>query len=80
VTAVSQTGLRQLPPGAQPPLILNFSAATMTRPEILADVASITRGQEMQVVSHYNIRRVVDIYGAVQDRDLRAGGRDIARI
>jgi hypothetical protein len=32
------------------------------------------------VVSHYNIRRVVDIYGAVQDRDLGAVGRDIARI
>src|SRR6266540_2446230 len=49
-----------------------ISSATMTRPEILANVASITREQEMQVVSHYNIRRVVDIYGAVQDRDLRA--------
>jgi multidrug efflux pump subunit AcrB len=34
----------------------------------------------MQVVSHYNIRRVVDIYGAVQDRDLGAVGRDITRI
>src|SRR6202007_1643765 len=30
--------------------------------------------------SHYNIRRVVDIYGSVQDRDLGAVGRDIARI
>jgi len=57
-----------------------ISSATMTRPEILANVASITREQEMQVVSHYNIRRVVDIYGAVQDRDLRAVGRDITRI
>jgi hypothetical protein len=47
VTAVSQTALRQLPPGAQPPLILNFSAATMTRPEILANVTSIMREQEM---------------------------------
>ena len=24
----------------------------------------------MEVMSHYNIRRIVDIYGAVQDRDL----------
>src|SRR5439155_5074045 len=29
VTAVSQTYLRQLPTGAQPPLILNFSASTV---------------------------------------------------
>ena len=57
-----------------------ISAPTMTRPGILADVASITRSSEMAVMSHYNIRRVVDIHGAVQDRDLGAVGRDIARI
>src|ERR1700728_530259 len=41
-------------------------------PEILADVASVRRSSEMEVVSHYNIRRVVDVYAAVQDRDLGA--------
>ena len=50
------------------------------RPGILADVASIRRGSEMEVVSHYNIRRVVDIYAAVQERDLGAVGRDVTRI
>jgi CzcA family heavy metal efflux pump len=50
------------------------------RPEILADVASITRTNEMAVVNHYNIRRVVDIYAAVQDRDLGGAGREITRI
>jgi multidrug efflux pump subunit AcrB len=34
----------------------------------------------MGVVSHYNIRRVLDIYGAVQDRDLGAVGRDVQRV
>jgi multidrug efflux pump subunit AcrB len=57
---------------------LNSSAAT--RPEILADVASIKRANEMQVISHYNIRRVVDIYAAVQGRDLGAVGREVTRI
>jgi multidrug efflux pump subunit AcrB len=57
---------------------LNSSAAT--RPEILADVASIKRANEMQVISRYNIRRVVDIYAAVQGRDLGAVGRDVTRI
>jgi CzcA family heavy metal efflux pump len=57
---------------------LNSSAAT--RPEILADVASIKRANEMEVISHYNIRRVVDIYAAVQGRDLGAVGRDVTRI
>ena len=57
-----------------------ISAPTTTRPGILANVAAIHRGSEMAVLSHYNIRRVVDIYGAVQDRDLGAVGRDITRI
>jgi multidrug efflux pump subunit AcrB len=59
---------------------ISISAPTATRPGILADVTSITRASEMAVLSHYNIRRVVDIHGAVQDRDLGAVGRDIQRI
>jgi multidrug efflux pump subunit AcrB len=57
---------------------INASAAV--HPEILADVASIKRSNEMEVISHYNIRRVVDIYAAVQGRDLGAVGRDVTRI
>jgi multidrug efflux pump subunit AcrB len=34
----------------------------------------------MAIVSHYNIRRVIDIYGSVQDRDLGATSRDVERI
>jgi multidrug efflux pump subunit AcrB len=54
--------------------------ATGARPQNLGDVASISRANAMTVISHYNTRRVVDIYGSVQDRDLGAVGRDIARI
>ena len=57
-----------------------INSAAMNRPEILADVASIHRADEMAVVNHYNIRRVVDIYASVQDRDLGAVGRDVTRI
>jgi multidrug efflux pump subunit AcrB len=57
-----------------------ISSSTGTRPEILADVASIARSNEMEVLNHYNIRRVVDIYAAVQDRDLGGAGREITRI
>src|SRR5258708_27882655 len=56
------------------------NAATATRAEILADVASIKRTNEMEVISHYNIRRVVDIYAAAQGRDLGAVGREVTRI
>jgi multidrug efflux pump subunit AcrB len=57
-----------------------ISSSGSTKPEILADVATISRGVEMPVVSHYNIRRVLDIYGTVQDRDLGAVGRDVQKI
>ena len=51
-----------------------------TTPEILGDLASVERGHEMAVLNHYNIRRVIDIYGNVQDRDLGAVSRDIQKI
>jgi multidrug efflux pump subunit AcrB len=49
-------------------------------PEVLSDITTIKRGEELAVVSHYNIRRVVDIYGAVQGRDLGAVARDVEAI
>jgi multidrug efflux pump subunit AcrB len=48
--------------------------------EILGDLASVSRGHEMGVVNHYNVRRVVDVYGTVQGRDLGAVSRDVERI
>jgi multidrug efflux pump subunit AcrB len=49
-------------------------------PEIMASLASFSRGAEMGVVSHYNVLPVIDIYGAVQGRDLGAVAREIAPI
>jgi multidrug efflux pump subunit AcrB len=49
-------------------------------PAIFASLASVTRGAEMGVVSHYNVQPVIDIYGAVQGRDLGGVARDIAPI
>jgi CzcA family heavy metal efflux pump len=40
------------------------------QPQLLANLASITRGVGPAVVSHYDARPVIDIYGAVQDTDL----------
>jgi multidrug efflux pump subunit AcrB len=48
--------------------------------EILGDVGSISRGSTMAVVNHYNIHRVIDIFGSVEGRDLGSAGNDIARI
>jgi CzcA family heavy metal efflux pump len=57
-----------------------ITAAGAVRPAILANVASIHRTSEMEAINHYNIRRILDIYANVQDRDLGAVGRDINRI
>ena len=51
-----------------------------SNPEILSDLASVDRGHELEVVNHYNIRRVVDIYANVQDRDLGAVSSRITKI
>jgi multidrug efflux pump subunit AcrB len=47
---------------------------------IMASVANFSRGSEMSVVSHYNIKPVLDIFGAVQGRDLGGLARDITPI
>jgi multidrug efflux pump subunit AcrB len=57
-----------------------LASATMTRPEILSEVASLHRGNEMEAIDHYNIRRVIDIFGSVQGRDLASVGQDVTRI
>ncbi|WP_158820715.1 efflux RND transporter permease subunit [Granulicella sp. S156] len=57
-----------------------ITGGSKNNPEILADVASMKRAHEMAIVSHYNIRRVIDIYGAPQDRDLGSVSRDVERI
>ncbi len=50
------------------------------QPEILSDVADISRVNELGAVTHYNIRRTVDIYGSVQDSDLGAVGAGINKV
>jgi multidrug efflux pump subunit AcrB len=57
-----------------------ISSVSAKRPEIVADVADIKRSAEMQVVTHYNIRRTLDIYGSVQDRDLGSVATAIDKI
>jgi len=49
-------------------------------PEILADVAGFSRSTELPIVTHYNIRRTLDLYANVQDRDLGAVARQVQKI
>jgi len=56
------------------------SQAAPASPEILSDLATVQRGTEMAVVNHYNIRRVVDVYGNTEGRDLGAISRQVSKI
>jgi len=49
-------------------------------PSLMASLVSMQRGSGMAVVSHYNVAPVVDIFGAVDGRDLAGVSRDINKI
>jgi multidrug efflux pump subunit AcrB len=53
---------------------------TNAPPQILANLAYVSRASEMAVVSHYNVQQVLDIFGSVQGRDLGAVSSDINSI
>jgi len=57
-----------------------ITSSDNTQHQILGGLASITRGQGEGVVSHYDVQPTIDIYGAVQDRDLGAVAHDIQAI
>ncbi len=48
--------------------------------EILSDLSTITRGNEKAILSHFNTRRVIDVYAAVQGRDLGSTAADVNRV
>jgi multidrug efflux pump subunit AcrB len=47
-----------------------MSAGEGEKPQVLASLASVSRDQHMALVSHYDVQPVIDVYGAVQGRDL----------
>ncbi len=50
------------------------------RPNLLANVATMTRVSEQTVVNHVNTRPTFDVYANVQDRDLGGVESDITPI
>jgi len=60
--------------------ITSATAAPGTEPQILGNVAAISRGAEMATVTHYNIQPVLDIYGNVNNTDLASVAKQIDKI
>jgi multidrug efflux pump subunit AcrB len=53
------------------------TGAANAKPQVLEALASVQRQTHMAVVSHYNVQPVIDIFGAVQGRDLGAVARQM---
>jgi multidrug efflux pump subunit AcrB len=57
-----------------------ISGPDSTRASILGDLATVNRGTERAVSSHWNVQPVLDIYGAAQGRDLGGVAEDVNKI
>jgi CzcA family heavy metal efflux pump len=67
----SMSGLQNIPINAP---------GTSAQSQILGGIATITRTQSNAVVTHYNIRPVIDIYATAQDRDLGGVTSDVRAV
>jgi multidrug efflux pump subunit AcrB len=56
------------------------NSPTATSPQLFENLATMSRMSEPSVVTHYNVRPVIDIYGSVQGRDLGGVAKDVQRI
>jgi multidrug efflux pump subunit AcrB len=57
-----------------------ISGPNSNRTSILGDLATVTRGSERAVSSHWNVQPVLDIFGATQGRDLGGVADDVNKI
>jgi multidrug efflux pump subunit AcrB len=55
-------------------------AGSQTHPQVLEALATVTREAHLAVASHYNVQPVIDIFGAVQGRDLGGVAREMQPI
>jgi CzcA family heavy metal efflux pump len=64
VTSVSQTATRQMPPGTQPPLILNYSASTVPVVQLAFSSTSLSEQQVLDYSQNFARPRLTTVYGA----------------
>jgi CzcA family heavy metal efflux pump len=64
VTSVSQTAIRQMPPGTQPPLVLNYSASTVPVVQLAFSSTSLSEQQVLDYSQNFARPRLTTVYGA----------------
>jgi multidrug efflux pump subunit AcrB len=57
-----------------------ISGPNAAKPGILGDFATVERGAEGAVASHWNVQPVIDVFGSVQGTDLGTVADDVNRI
>jgi multidrug efflux pump subunit AcrB len=62
------------------PLTPSGASGNNTDPQLLGGLATMSRTPSNAVVSHYNVRPVIDIYATPQGRDLGAVAADIRKV
>jgi multidrug efflux pump subunit AcrB len=65
-----------------PDALLNtpIHSTSTDRTQLLSNVAQAQRGVTTQVVNHYNVQPLYDVYANVQDRDLGGVAREVDRV
>jgi multidrug efflux pump subunit AcrB len=56
------------------------TGASGATPQLLGNLATVSRGVEQGVVSHYDVQPVIDVYGDVQGRDLGGVAAEFQKI
>jgi multidrug efflux pump subunit AcrB len=56
------------------------NSPTVPAPQLFENLSTMSRMSEPAVISHYDVQRVVDIYGSVQGRDLGGVANEVQRI
>ena len=59
---------------------VSIAGTSSTQPQILGALGEFGRGIGPEVVTHYNIQPTIDIFAAVQDRDLGGVAAEIRRV
>src|ERR1700722_5684898 len=64
VTAVSQTAIRQMPTGTQPPLILNYNASTVPILQLAMSSQSLSEQQVLDLSQNFIRPQLTTVHGA----------------
>jgi multidrug efflux pump subunit AcrB len=59
---------------------VTISSPGLPSPQLLTNLSSMSRGNSMGLVSHYNVQPTIDIYASVLNRDLGGVGSEINKI